>query len=223
MATDDNIMQVNTLPTSALSIGGSQRPGLAGRMGELVVSALHGKYYELAYNGNVFIGSTAVAGVVPPIYNNTTQQYCIFNPLGSGVNIVPLKVSLGLVTVGVVTDHFCWGYLLNCGAAIATGAKITAGSTVTPVNANLGGANAKTSQSLFLPASITCTAPSYLRNMGVTSFEATTPTAANSFWQLTEYYDGDLIVAPGTAVFISNNIAGVATWDIAVTWAEVPA
>jgi hypothetical protein len=51
---------------------------------------------------------------------------------------------------------------------------------------------------------------------------ATTPTAANSFWQRTEYYDGDLIVPPGTAIFLASNIAGVATYAQSLVWEEVP-
>jgi hypothetical protein len=199
---------------------GNNYPILQGKSLEQVVTELHGKYYTQAYRGNVYIGSTAAAGVVPPIYNNTAQTFAIWNPTGSGKNIVPIKLSVGLVTVGVVTASHCWSYVANAGAQVATGGTISAGTFVAPVNALLG--SGATSVSKFAPATITTVAPSYLRPVGISSFMATTPTAANSFWQLTEYYDGDLIVPPGTAIFLASNIAGVATYAQSLAWEEVP-
>src|SRR5262245_39554496 len=51
-------------------------------------------YYELARQGRVFTGNVAAAGVVLPIYSHTTQQLGLWNPAGSAVDVVLLRVSL---------------------------------------------------------------------------------------------------------------------------------
>jgi len=61
------------------------------------VSPLGGAHYLNNLNGNVFIGNQAAAGAVVPIYSNTTQQCGLFNPAGSGVNLVPIKINFGYV------------------------------------------------------------------------------------------------------------------------------
>src|SRR5438128_2903586 len=104
---------------------GSAFPTLAGgASAEALVSDLHGKYYAQTKAGNVYIGSTAAAGVVPPIYNNTAQTFGLWNPAGSGKNLVLVSLRVGLVTVGVVTDNFVMGYLTAAGATVAGSAAI---------------------------------------------------------------------------------------------------
>lgn len=208
-------------PPSQSVTDGNNYPPLMGKQQDLIVSELAGKYYTQAVRGNLFFGSTAAAGVVPPAFSATAQTYAVWNPLGSGKNVVPVHLRLGLVTVGVVTSNFCLGYTLGAGAQVATGGAITAGTFVAPVNGILGGGVASVTK--FAPATITAgAAPLYLRTTGSTSFEATTPTAANNFWQLGEDYDGSLVVPPGVVIYVANNIAGVATWDISMAWLEVP-
>src|ERR1700730_7015850 len=116
---------VGNIPSSSLP-DTAQPIQLAGKAGEGIVSELHGKYYTKAYRGNVFIYATAPAGVAPPAYNATAQTFGIWNPAGSGKNISIIKLCIGLVTVGVVTDHFCWSFVTNAGSQIATGATISA-------------------------------------------------------------------------------------------------
>ena len=200
---------------------GSLVTQLGGKAGEGIIAELHGKYFTQTYRGNCFIGATASAGVIPPLPTATAQTFALWNPAGSGKLLVPIKVSIGLVTVGVVTAHFCWSYLLNAGSNIGTAAPVSAHTLVAPVNAYLSGPGVASAMR-FAPATMTTLATAYLRPIGVSNFMATTPTAANMFWQLTEYYDGDMIVGPGTVVAIANNIGAVATYGIAVTWEEVP-
>src|SRR2546425_8282152 len=94
-------VQVGALPTASLP-DGQQPSSLAGKMGELIMAELAGKYYTAAYRGLVFIGSTANAGVVPPAFNATAQTFGVWNPSTSGKNIIPISLTVGLVTVGIV-------------------------------------------------------------------------------------------------------------------------
>jgi hypothetical protein len=127
---------------------------------------------------------------------------------------------VGLVTVGVVTDNFCLSYVTNAGAQVATGATISAATLASAVPLNLGATTKSIAN--FAPATITTTAPSYLMTVGLSNFMATTPNAANMFWNQFYDFDGGLIVSPGTAIFVANNVAGVATWNISVLWEEAP-
>ena len=47
---------------------------LAGKSGELVVTDLHGKWYEHAVRGNVYYVSTVVAGLAIPISTTTARE-----------------------------------------------------------------------------------------------------------------------------------------------------
>jgi hypothetical protein len=207
-------------PSTTSATDGTYQSILQGKQAEQIVAGLHGKNYTACYRGNVFLGSTAAAGVVPPIYSNTAQTFGLWNPTGSGKNIVPISLRYGIVTVGVVTSNFVLGYRADAGAQVATGGTISAATLVAAVNANLGSGTASISK--FAPATITTVAPALLMTLGTSICMAAGPTAMNDWWQLGHDFDGGLIVAPGTAVFVANNIAGVATYNISLVWEEVP-
>jgi hypothetical protein len=58
----------------------------AGKEGATVTSHLHGKYYETASRGNVFVASTLAAGIVVPFIAATmTSKFTLVNPAASGV------------------------------------------------------------------------------------------------------------------------------------------
>lgn len=207
-------------PGSTLATDGDSGVVNLGVRREQLVSDLMPTYGTLVSRGLAFIGSTAAAGVIPPIFNSTAQTFMIWNPSGSGKIVVPLALHVGLVTVGVVTSNFCYGYQANAGSSLATAAPISALTQVDPVNANLGHSNRSVTR--FAPATATVLAPSFLRSCGLSNFMASTPAAANMFWQQQEFLNGDIIVGPGSALFVANNIAGVATYNISMTWAELP-
>ena len=56
--------------------------------GAQTVGHIHGKYYETASRGNVFVASTLAAGIVVPFIAATmTSKFTLVNPAGSGMNI----------------------------------------------------------------------------------------------------------------------------------------
>lgn len=212
--------QVVVNPISLSAPDGDTGLPTMGKYREFLVSQINPAFGALVSRGMVFIGSTAAAGVVPPIYNNTAQTFMVWNPAGSNKIIVPLMLHIGLVTVGVVTSNFVYGYQPNAGSQLSTAAPVSAYTAGTPVNAYLGHQNASVTR--FAPATATVLAPSLLRPCGLSNFMASTPTAENDFYQHSVREDGSFMVGPGTAIFVANNIAGVATYNIALTWAEVP-
>mgnify|MGYP001588060809 CR=1 FL=1 len=63
-------------------------------------------------------GGTAVAGVKPPATNATAQTYAIWNPLGSGKNIVPLRMDIGFVDTTSAAGNIAlslhdWGHQMR--------------------------------------------------------------------------------------------------------------
>jgi hypothetical protein len=193
----------------------------AGKSRQALVSQLHGKHYTKTKAGNLFVGNTAVAGAVVPIYSNTTQQYGVFNPLGSGVDIVPVQLNMAYIDTTGAAGAFCLGYVKNCGAGIATGSPgITAATTVAPINLRLDG---PVSKAVFMSAAVTTAAPSLLFDLGINQLVTTATDATNAFFQGKYEFDGTLVVPQGTAIFFAGHIAVLIKLAFSLIWEEVPA
>src|SRR3990167_1732488 len=122
--------------------------------------------YDSAVAGNLFTGSIAAAGVVLPIYSNTTQQCGLWNPVGSGKDIVLVKISLTYVDTTGAAGGFCLGYLSNAPAAIGTGLSITAFTETAAVSNYPGGGFASVAK-FGQGATLTVTAPVVKRQLGL--------------------------------------------------------
>lgn len=210
---------VQSLPSESVSDGESKL--ILGKSRELIVSGLYGKYYNAVKAGRVFAGSQAAAGAIIPIYSNTTQQCGIFNPLGSGVDVVPVKLNVAYVSETGAAGGLCLGYLKNCGGTIATGSPgITVATEVTPVNLNLvsnGGAKAR-----FMSAGITTAAPSVLMELDINQMVLTAATTSMPQWKAGYDFDGYPVINPGTAIFVAGNIAVLIKVVCTLIWIEVP-
>ena len=215
------ITQVRVGPPSTNSNADNSTPDqLGGKAGEAVVAALHGKYYTQAYRGNVFVGSTAVAGVVPPASTATAQVYMIWNPQGSGKNIVPISTTYGYVSGTSLAGNHGWSYLTGMGNGYQVARGASAATLVAPVNMNLG--SGIPSVANFAPATATVVAPTYLRTAGVSQLVLTAAEATETGWTSREDFDGALIVAPGTALFAITLASEVGVFTISTVWEEVP-
>lgn len=180
-----------------------------------------GKYYLDTYLGNVFVGTTAAAGVIPPVQNATAHTFCIWNPLGSGKNIIPIRTQIGYVSTTSAASNFTWSYQVGVGSQVATGGPITAATLATPVNMLVGAGNASIAK--FAPATATfAVATALLRTMAFNQLVTTAATTSSIGWSWIEDHDGMFIIPPGTAVCVTGNIAPLQTVDISVTWEELP-
>ncbi len=180
------------------------------------------RYYTDCFNGNVFLGSTAVAGVKPAAYNATAITYALWNPLGSGKNIVPLYTSIGYVDTTSAAGNIGLSYQTGMGAQVASGAAVTAATLVAPVNAFLSGGNASIAK--FAPATLTLgSAATYLMTFGFSQLVTTAATTSSIGWGPWVFnYMGAMIVPPGTGIFVTGNTAPLSNLDITTAWAEVP-
>jgi hypothetical protein len=168
--------------------------------------------------GNMFIGSTAAAGVVIPAYNATGQVFGLWNPAGSGYTLVPVCITIGVATVGTpAVSDFSLSILTNAGGQVATGSPITAFTAATPVNARLG--SGKVSQAKFTASAATMTAPAHLMSIGA-SQESATP--GTGIFNIRFPFDGSLAIDPGTYVGVGGSIAIGQTAAVTLVWYEIP-
>jgi hypothetical protein len=91
---------------------------------------------------------------------------------------------------------------------------------VAPVNMNLGGGVASVAK--FAPATATVLAPAYLRTMGVSQFVLTATTTTVGQWTSREDFEGQIVIAPGAALFVISLASEVGVFDISTVWEEVP-
>jgi len=177
-------------------------------------------WYNLTRQGKVFTGNIAAAGVVLPIYSNTTQQVGLWNPYGNTNDLIVKSISLTYVDTTGAAGGFVLGYLPNAPAAIGTGLAITAFTETAAINGygNLGLAQtAKFGQG----ATLTVTAPAVLRHLGLNQTVLTAATTSSPQWISQFDFDGDLVVPPGQAIFVAGNIATLSKFTGSIVWAEI--
>lgn len=198
-----------------------------GSEGEMIVSRLNPRYYELATRGRMFIYSSAAAGIVLADVT-TTNQFGIWNPLGSGVLFVPFQIRIGVVSgASGIAGTVCIYYQEGVGANIGTAAPITVWTDITPRNALLGGGYR--SRLRFATTNTLTAAPARFRTAAWSQMQGRTG-SANSPWtmaaagfpvsQVDSVSTPQLV--PGTAMFLAGNKAIALTVHVTVIGAEIP-
>ena len=181
-----------------------------GQQGDLVMSELHGRYYEQAVRKNVYFSLSV--GRATSLVSTSTIGNCIYNPPDSGVNLAISK----------------WSSIMTGTAATCTGIGLAVGyqpTTPTSVTA----ADATGSTYLTQPTLLTGKAKAYaiatvlIAPVMIAMLHHNTA-AINTVGvdQLSGDFEGQLIVPPGA--FITTAATGGAgvghtTW---ITWEEVP-
>jgi hypothetical protein len=178
--------------------------------------------YNLAKQGKIFTGNIAAAGVVLPIYSNNTQQCGLWNPAGSDVDLVILRIALTYVDTTAAATGFVLGHLTGLGSGVATGTAITAFTETTP-KSDYQGISASSVAKFGQGATLTVVGASVTikRNLGLNQLVTTAADATTVPWKTEFNFDGDLVVTPGEAVFLAGNIAQLTKWAGGITWAEI--
>ncbi len=207
----------NIGPFTSAADGQNQLAVLQGRSGELVVAEGHGKYYTQAYRGQVFHGGLAVAGAALPISTSTAIGLVLWNPLNSGVNVVPIKFRAGYASGTGVCTAIGYMALLGAGAA-PINAVITAvtGATVTGGKLGAGGSKAICGTAATI---VTATAV-FLRSAGISQGAPITSTA--TVFNMVDDFDGEVILAPGSAIYPAGLAASGELLQQSISWYELP-
>ena len=199
---------------------GSQTPMVAGRGGDHLISEVHGRFYHMAYRGNVFYARSPVAGTIIPIDSDTTAGHYTFgllNPSGSNMNLDLLQVrcELSATSTGIAGAV----YLVAFSGPVLT--VILAGTTTTLAagvqNAMALSGNTPKSSLLSVYTVAATQADKHLCAIG--SFDAVT-TAAGP--KLLRNFDGGMVVPPGVMIGVNGSAAQTSIAHIEFMYAEVP-
>jgi hypothetical protein len=198
-------------PQVASAVPGTRASGtptaLALQLGEFGVSDVLPRLAALGWSGKIFSTANQAAQAVSVALATTYTGLGIYNPVGSGVNLIPLKVKFALsvapaaiATIGAI-------------AAYAATGGVTAQTTKTTVQSGIIG-NTGTGQGIGLSAA-TIVTPTWFDQFrdGFTASSLPNPT---SF----DFIDGYTLVAPGG--FYGIGALTAVTGLGAIFWAELP-
>lgn len=187
------------------------------RDGAQHIMQIHGQWYGASRRGNLFIASTAAAGVTIPVEDTTNLASTagIVNPITSGVilELVGLMISNTTIDVAVKPNVVCFQKNLSTSGGPPT--------SVTPLTAH--------SQPLSLGATVAkCVAHSAAtftnsvemapRLNLIPSISTAVGTGSQAWYQ----FNGEVTMGPDTAMAIVNSVTAIAGHQITYLWAEWP-
>ena len=178
-------------------------------------------WYGLAKQGRVFTGNIAAAGVVLPIYSGTTQQVGLWNPLGNTKDLIVRRISLTYVSGTGAAGGFVIGQRADAPAAVGTGLAITAFTETAAIPGYGATGGLAQSAKYGQGATLTVTAPTVFRHLGLNQTVLTAATTGSPQWQSSFDFEGDLVVVPGMAIFVAGAIATLSKHAGSISWAEV--
>lgn len=177
------------------------------KSGGQVIQQLHGRYYEQGYRGNVFSAANQAAQAVSAALATTYTGILLYNPPGSGVNLVPLKVkfALSVAPVAVATIGLLGGWAATGGVTAQTTKLNTQSSNI----GNTGG-----SKGIALSAA-TIVTPTWIKQLydGFTAAALPAPTPPVDL-------EGMIQIAPGG--FLGIGALTAITGLGSIFWEEVP-
>ena len=209
-------------PSNASTPDGTTATVNMGRANELIVSELHGKYFEQCYRGNIYYASTATTGVVIPIATTLTPTYSLWNPAGSGKLMVPVALLLGWTSTTAALGEIVWMATTNAGSGISSTAPFVAFGSGTAVNANLGSGKVSQMRTGTGGTTTLVAAASFYRATGLSITATTAATATGPGWVWRDDFDGTSIVPPGNAIHLMASTAIAIAATVTVVYEEIP-
>lgn len=185
---------------------GANPTARGGKTGEAIVQELHGRYYETTYRGAMYSAANQAAQATSVALATTYTGLALYNPPGSGVNLIPNKVKWALTVAPAAIASI--GLM---SAFAATGAVTAQTAKLTPTSNIIGGAAGKG----IALSQATIVTPTYLFQLydGFTAAALPAPT-------LPVDLEGVFIIPPGGMIAI---VTLTATTGLgAISWEEVP-
>ena len=212
------LIQGQVGPSSTQSVTpGATPPVRMGQNGDVIVSELHGRYYEQAYRQNIFTLSVSTAAAITAYVGAAggTPQIAVYNPLNSGKNLVPIQAGYNNVVAASGAGTVSWALWYGPTAAITQ-------TTLTyPTNAYTLNKVGSVTQGFTNVALTSSTALTNAYPIGYYYWA----TAAGAFQSGPTFVDinGSFIVPPGCMMALGGSAALTsATWIGSLTWEEVP-
>jgi hypothetical protein len=208
---------------------GVNPPLRQGRQGDVVVSELHGRFYEQAYRGNVYFGGhtslVALSANTITLTATTTPILGLYNPSSSNTNLVLLQAMLNVVssnlTSGAGPGVFVWATSVG-NAAVSTGSTPFNSRTLVAAGSQgrfFAGATALTG----LTNNLAIVAGSALPSPSGLTYTTLASTALLPSYSGVENFDGSIIIPPGGVIALLNTTSStVFSAAGRLTWEEVP-
>jgi hypothetical protein len=207
--------QVGSLPSQRQTSGTPTNPG--GSFGEALFSELAPQYYSLLKAGKVFslasLGQSSTSAFVGGAAG--TPIIGLFNPSGSGVDLVLLQARLAVRSIAAATPSSTAFFGVNQGGTAVTGTQTQAKNMYSQAatgSAAYGMVN--TANTAALASGLIAPSVSLQGTASLVDF----------YGQLLDDIKGAIIVAPGCYVGYGTTIAlTTCSLDAALIWAETPA
>lgn len=209
------------MPTIQLvKSNGAPVNALGGALGDQIVSGLHGKYYEAAVRGQLFMAYTVIAGVALPVAAATlNSKFTIHNPASSGKNIELVSFVMGIDSATTVVN--------GIGLAVQRNLSTTSGvpTSTTAIVASPCGPSGTASAAVYSQATLTNVAipgvtaatavpiPFY----GMFSFGAVT---AAGIHPASHEFDGRVVLGPDSLAAACTTVAPATAAFCGIVWAE---
>ena len=209
----------------AQSFGPNSTPNIRqGQMGDIIVSELHGKWYESAYRGNLYsvgMTSTALSANTITLVAATTPIIGLWNPLTSTVNCVLAKAKCLITSASsnaIAPGAFVWATSTNNGA-ISTGLVPLNRKTLAQAGSQAKGFNISTALTGLTNNLVIQNAAGFGTLVCGQGAIPTTTFSGDAI----EEFDGGLIVPPGGVIALINTTS-TTTVSVAsmLMWEEVP-
>ena len=206
--------QVGPIASTTSIAAGTSVVARAGQLGDLIVSELHGRYYESNYRRNVFNAANQTGIVTTNVL--TASAYtglALENPVGSTVNVVVNKAGFGFNVLWPNASIIA----LMCGYNSSTNVTHTVAGTP---RSNFFGVGA-VGQALV---DTSCTFPSasvitHVLGVGSTGALTTELAYGPTIFDL----EGSLILPPGAwTAFYTSAVSGAAAAWFSFQWEEIP-
>ena len=205
--------QVGPVATTQSISAGLQAPARAGQLGDMIVSELHGRYYETNYRRNKFYGSNgSVPSVTTVALATTYTGLVLYNPAGSTVNCSIDKVGISFLVA--FTAAATVGLMVGYSAA----GIVTAGAAASPGASSFVGIGAAPQGKVALSATLVGTPTLHtVFGEGLTGAITTVP-------QMYSFYDmeGSLVLPPGAYAAIYTSTANTSGLAASFQWEEIP-
>jgi hypothetical protein len=203
-----------------LADGVPQASARGSKEGALITANLAGYYEEAVARGQMFsltlnaITTTINAGNIVAAAAAAATQFALFNPVGSGKNLVLIEFGLGYISGTAPAGPVFHGYIANIPTSAAAG---------TILSNLLGGGASSVAKPNASAAGVTLTSGLAPVTHKVANFANTATAAAAAFpVGAVEQIDGKLVVPPGVGWLPLFSGAGTtALIGLSVTWREV--
>jgi hypothetical protein len=202
-----------------------------GQLGEVIVSELHGLYYEQTYRGYLFsTGQTAPAALTSTNQIGTLTASCtpilgLWNPINNTNNVVLLKANLQVMannlTSGAAPGAFVWAVSVN-NSGITTGGAPWNRKSLTQQGSQVKTFTGTTALT-GLTNNLVVMETADFNTMGAVTYTTLGSTTLQPSVGGIQLFEGGLIVPPGGVIALLNTTTATA-FSVAgkLLWEEVP-